>query len=801
VVGKRARIGAFLIALTALVLVAVPGIAQDKRVALIVGNDAYKALPKLNNAAKDARDLDAALRRHGWQTILKVDVGRREMVRAVADFSGQIATGATGLVFYAGHGVESGGQNFLVPVDADLETEADLVSEAVRLNDVMARLEEARNPLNIVILDACRDNPLTRRGRSAERGLGIVSLAPSGLFVAFSAAPGQKAQDGAPGANGVFTGELLKALQRPGLKIEDTFKTVSQGVREKTSGKQIPWIQASLQGDFFMGGTAPQAAVAPPPAQTSTAPAPGPDREGAFWSSIQSSSNPADFEEYLRLFPNGTFAGLARNKIGALAPAKPAPSPQVASLSVPPLEPIDREFVVSQVARIRELPNVTAKQVGQLREGTKVVVLGKVLNENWYLLEQGGKPIGYVATNTLEDLVVYNERTRRETEERRIKAEQDRKAAEERAQQIAALERAQKAEEARRLAEEQERQRQEAERERLAVEQRRRDEEARKQAEELAKRRTAMVIIKAPPGAQRASPAVGVYAPPAPGTVFKDCVDFCPEMLVVPAGRYQMGATQDDREAQSAERPPVIVTIGQDFAIGAYEITRGQFGAFVRETGHIPSGCTTVSYNIVTGLNFGFESSRRWDNVGFEQTERHPVVCVSFDDALAYANWLSEKTKLSYRLPSEAEWEYAARAGSVGVRPWGNAPNDSCRFSNTGDMTLNSNSTLSLWPVHSCRDDHAYTAPVGSFPPNAFGAYDMMGNVWEWAADCWANTLAGLSFEGRPRTSGDCSFRTVRGGSWFSTKSETFRTSTRVAEPSNRRAPYIGFRVARKLSE
>ena len=218
-VDNRARIGAFLIALMALVLVAVPGIAQDKRVALIVGNDAYKSLPKLNNAAKDARDLDAALRRHGWQTILKVDVGRREMVRAVADFSGQIATGATGLVFYAGHGVESGGQNFLVPVDADLETEADLVSEAVRLNDVMARLEEARNPLNIVILDACRDNPLTRRGRSAERGLGIVSLAPSGLFVAFSAAPGQKAQDGAPGANGVFTGELLKALQRPGLMI------------------------------------------------------------------------------------------------------------------------------------------------------------------------------------------------------------------------------------------------------------------------------------------------------------------------------------------------------------------------------------------------------------------------------------------------------------------------------------------------------------------------------------------------------------------------------------------------------
>ena len=805
-----------------LAFAAAPNAAEDRRVALIIGNDAYKALPKLNNAAKDARDLNAALRRLGWQTILKVDVGRRDMVRAVADFTGQIATGASGLVFYAGHGIESAGQNFLIPVDAELETEADLVSEAVRLNDVMARLEEARNPLNVVILDACRDNPLTRRGRSAERGLGIVSLAPSGLFVAYSAAPGQKAQDGAPGANGVFTGELLRALQRPGLKIEDTFKVVSQGVREKTGGRQNPWIQASLQGDFYMGA---QQAPAEPAA---AAVAPATDREGMFWSSIQSSSYVADFEEYLRLFPNGTFAGLARNKISALSAAAKAPPPkeepaqqQVASLSVPPLEPIDREYVVSQAARIREVPNVTAKQVGQLREGTKVVVLGKVRNENWYLLEQGGKPAGYVPTTALEDPSVYAERTRKESEERRIKAEQDRKIAEERAQQLAALDAqrqkleaerrqqeqaARAVEEARRQAEEQERQRREAEQQRIVDEQRRREEEQRRReeeekriVEEKIKRQLAMVIVKAPPGAQRATPAVGVYVPPAPGTVFKDCADVCPEMISIQTGRYQMGASRDDRDATSAERPPQIVTLSEPFAIGAYEITRAQFGAFVGETKHNPTGCTTLSYNIVTGLNFGFDATRRWDNVGFDQTDKHPVACVSFDDARAYVRWLSEKTGWNYRLPSEAEWEYVARSGSVGTRPWGENPNDSCHYSNNGDMTLNTLSTLSLWPVHNCRDGHAYTAPVGSFPPNGMGAYDMMGNVWEWTEDCWTNTLAGIAIDGRPRTGGDCSFRAVRGGAWFSTKSETFRTSARVAEPTNRRAPYIGIRVARKF--
>lgn len=809
--GLRLKFAALLLAAVTMLLGAGGASAQERRVALIVGNDAYKTLPKLNNAANDARSMDARLKALGWETTIRVNAGKRDLNRAINDFGQKIGAGAAGLFFYAGHGIQAGDRNYLIPVDAELESDVDLRTDAIDANEIMRIMEEARNRVNIVILDACRDNPLPKRGRSAERGLAVVS-APAGAFVAYAAGPGQKAQDGDPGGNGIFTGELVKAIAEPGLKIEDVFKRVSSSVRDRTGGRQVPWVQASLQGDFYFG--APPGA--PATAAIPSAPSLGPDREGMFWSSIQSSAVAADFEEYLRQFPTGTFAGLARNKIAALAEKSrptPAADQQVASLSLPPLEPIDREYIVAQTVRVREAPNVTAKQVGQLREGTKVVVLGKVRNENWYLLEQNGKPYGYVGTTSLEDQSAYAERSRREAEERRIKSEQERKLAEERAQQLAALdaqrqrqdaerrrqEEAQRAtDEARRQAEEQARARAEQE-QRIPDEQRRREEEERRIAEEKVKRQLAMIIVRPPPGGQRATPAVGVYTPPAPGTVFRDCGDNCPDMVAIRPGRYQMGASRDDRDATSGEKPPQIVNIADAFAIGVHEITRDQFAAFVRDATYNPTGCTTLSFNIVTGLNFGFDGTRKWDNVGFDQTDKHPVVCVSFEDAKAYVRWLSNKTGWNYRLPSESEWEYVARAGSVGVRPWGENPNDSCQNANVGDMTLNTLSTLSLWPVHNCRDGYSYTAPVGSFPPNAMGAHDMMGNVWEWVEDCWINTLANHPQDARPRTGGDCTFRVVRGGAWFSTRSETFRTSSRAPEPIARRAPYIGFRVARGL--
>ncbi len=291
----------------------------EKRVALVIGNDTYATLPDLNNARKDAEGMAAKLRELGFEVILKTNAGRRDLHRALAAFGGRLQAGATGLAFFAGHGIQSGGVNYLVPVDADLEVEADLRAEALPASEILAAMEQAGNPLNILILDACRDNPLPRRRRSAVRGLAVLNVPEGvkGTAILYSAGPGQTAEDGPPGGHGVFTGELLKAMDMPGLTIEQAFKETSRRVHARTHNRQRPWFLASIQGDFiFRPG---EGAVSTP-----TPSAPGTNMEALFWQTIQTSSNPADFEEYLRKFPSGTFAGLARNRLALLTPAVPA---------------------------------------------------------------------------------------------------------------------------------------------------------------------------------------------------------------------------------------------------------------------------------------------------------------------------------------------------------------------------------------------------------------------------------------------------------------------------------------------
>lgn len=317
--------------------------AQEKRVALIVGNDAYKGLPKLNNAVADARAMDKKLKELGFETILRTNAGRTEMGRAIAEFGNKIGTPDTvGLVFYSGHGIQAFERNWLVPIDANLESDVDLQTEAIDAQRILSAMDDARNPLNIVILDACRDNPLPKKGRSAARGLSVVSVAPRGSVIAYSASPNQKADDGNPGSNGVYTAELLKALDEPGLKIEDVFKRANGGVQSATGGRQVPWFNASIQGDFyFRPGTLS--------AVTTTAAQPGqPTRdptavELVFWNSISDSADVADFEEYLNKYPKGQFAGLARNKIRALGAkqqiAAVIPSPQAGPVQVRPAQP------------------------------------------------------------------------------------------------------------------------------------------------------------------------------------------------------------------------------------------------------------------------------------------------------------------------------------------------------------------------------------------------------------------------------------------------------------------------------
>ena len=236
----------------------------EKRVALVMGNSRYEASP-LRNPVNDANLVASTLRQMGFDVIARTDVNLREMQLAVREFSRKIHNGSIGLFYYAGHGMQSGGRNFLIPIGAQIEAEGDVVLEALDLNSVLEQMGQADNRLNIVILDACRNNPFARSFRSASQGLAQVN-APAGTFIAYATAPGQTASDG-KGQNGLYTQELMANMRSPGLPIEEVFKRVRVQVRQKSNGLQIPWDASSLEGSFsFVAGTA--TAASPPPVAT-----------------------------------------------------------------------------------------------------------------------------------------------------------------------------------------------------------------------------------------------------------------------------------------------------------------------------------------------------------------------------------------------------------------------------------------------------------------------------------------------------------------------------------------------------
>lgn len=305
-----------------------------------------------------------------------------------------------------------------------------------------------------------------------------------------------------------------------------------------------------------------------------------------------------------------------------------------------------------------------------------------------------------------------------------------------------------------------------------------------------------------------ASAVIFVGAQPAAAQdTFQDC-DTCPEMVRLPAGSFVMG--QPESESQDRRfgwgGPPVPVTIGAPFAIGRHEVTRAQFSAFLEDTGYvIGTPCGTVWVAKVQE-HYGEDARPTWQNPlypgGFTPTEDHPMVCIGWPDAQAYVAWLTAKSKGKHRyhLPSEAQWEYAARAGTTSVRPWGGPLEDSCTYANIGDTAYGA--AIGSETVD-CTDGYAFTAPVGSFPPNSFGLFDTIGNVWEWTQDCWVDdhtgatrTAQAVGEDTHGNAGGDCTKRVMRGGG-FSSEEWYVRVTTRGADPVPRtRLVLLGLRVA-----
>ncbi len=274
--------------------------------------------------------------------------------------------------------------------------------------------------------------------------------------------------------------------------------------------------------------------------------------------------------------------------------------------------------------------------------------------------------------------------------------------------------------------------------------------------------------------------------------IFRDCPT-CPEMVIIPAGNFDMGSPDSEGGRNDDEGPLHRVNVAA-FAMGKTEITRGQFAAFVKITGYnTGDNCWTLE-----DRKYLERVGRNWRVPGFKQDDKHPVVCINWNDANAYAEWMSHKTGKQYRLPSEAEWEYAARGNTVSARYWGDNPDQACEYANATDKTAQAQIIgATFWLVHNCTDGFAYTAPVGRFKANAFGLKDMLGNVSEWTVDNYHDSYKGAPVDGSAWP-GDSDRHVLRGGSW-NNDPQNVRAAIRNRNKSALRFNSFGFRLARIL--
>ncbi len=542
--------------LFSILLTLTPVVGAAERVALVVGNAAYEQeTAALRNPVNDATAVAAALRRLGFEVIEGRDVDKDTFYAKITAFEAAARSATIALFFYAGHGLQVDGRNYLAPVDLQLETRQDLRQHAIELAAV---LEVMHSATNLVILDACRNNPLAgelarslglSREMAASRGLVRVESA-SGTLIAYATEPGAVAADGL-GKHSPYTAALLEHLETPGLSVADLFTEVTASVLERTDEKQKPWTHSSLSQIVRL---APGAVPGPSEARPS-APAEGPASarltaeqlaaERVFWESVKDSPNAADVQAYVDKYPGGTYEVLARNRLAVLLnPAAPAPEATASSVEAGlELSRADRRLVQLGLAAAGFDPGPVDGWFGR---GTRGAI------RQWQA-SRGEVATGHLEVETAKVLLASG-RQRAEQEKARLAA---------------------------------------AESERVAEQRRRQQEQA--EQEELEK---LLVMVR------------------------------------VAGGSFIMGCQRDrDGDCYEDEKPAHRVEVGS-FEIGKYEVTQALWEAVMGENPSKFKGCATC-----------------------------PVERVSWDDVQAFLQKLNTRTGKRYRLPTESEWEYAARGG------------------------------------------------------------------------------------------------------------------------------------------
>jgi uncharacterized caspase-like protein len=281
---------------------------KENRVALVVGNSAYKSAP-LRNPTNDAKDMAAKLKAMGFTVIERSNLTVKQIGSTLREFRSKLTPGSVALVFYAGHGLQIKGENYLPAVDADISSEEDVPTQSLAMRQIMDVLGDAKTRLNLVFLDACRNNPYARSFRSASDGLNRVN-APSGTLISFATRPGSVAADGT-GRNGLYTGALLEQMNNQSQPIEQILKKVVSQVKAGSNSQQEPWMEGSIEGEFCFGECGKQVAQN------------GVSDDRALWESVKDSRDIIELTAYLNKFPQGLFAEVAQNRISAYRIATP----------------------------------------------------------------------------------------------------------------------------------------------------------------------------------------------------------------------------------------------------------------------------------------------------------------------------------------------------------------------------------------------------------------------------------------------------------------------------------------------
>ena len=694
---------------------------QAKRIALVMGNDNYTSVSKLQKAGNDATAMARELKNAGFTVQLHRDLNYRGMVRAVEAFTNNITGGDEVVVFFAGHGVQIRNGSYLLPTDIEANSESEVEKTAYELLALTDKISEAKPAFSLVMVDACRDNPLKSKGRNIGNARGLSAIEPpKGQIVVYSASRGQQAldrlSDKDPNPNGVFTREFITQMQKPGVRIEDIMRSVQDSVEtlaKSVSHEQRPAVYNEARGNFYFFG--PTTVQVTPAQQKPDANA----LELALWDGVKNAITIAEVQAYLNRFPEGFFAELARARIVALGSIN---AERVAA---------DNNLRLAEEARVKEQQRLAL--AAQKQEQVRLAQEAKQKEQERLMADQRFKE--------QERVVAFNAQKKADDEAKEdAKRLSDEKAAEEVARiasAIAAVERAQRlTTQAVPLNLQRETQ----------VNQSPKPVAISADSEEI-DRVIEAARLESLQGRLETEKSVQEFINKrTPGSNFKDC-EICPEMVVIPAGSFQMGSSSSwfssDRPPEN-EQPARNVTI-KSFAMGKFEVTQKQWRELM---GTSPS-------------------KFKGDDLPVEQ--------VTWEEVNVYLEKLSSKTGSVYRLPSEAEWEYAALAGQQSQYP-------------SGESTAGIN-RLAWFNVNTYK-----TESIGTRASNKFGLFDMFGNVEEWTADCFNPNYLKAPSVGVPWLEGLCTFRVVRGGSW-SHSVAYLRTKSRHQVHMRSKVDNLGFRV------